>query len=118
MMVRVVLYDGECGLCGRFLRVIRFLDKKNLLTYLPLQHESAEKIREATNGENLSTVVYVKDEKNIFIKSDAIISILVDLQGIFRGFLILKLIPKSLRDFVYLFVARNRHHICSVKGGP
>lgn len=54
------------------------------------------------------TVVYKKADR-WFIKSEAILEILYDLGGIWRLSRIFKVVPKSLLDRLYDFIARNRY---------
>jgi predicted DCC family thiol-disulfide oxidoreductase YuxK len=62
------------------------------------------------NGQDIKpdTVVYQKSDK-WFVKSAAILEILNDLGGIWRFSMIFKVLPKSLLDQLYDFIARNRY---------
>ena len=37
----VVLYDSDCNICGRFRRVIEFLDPQRMLAFVPLSRSSS-----------------------------------------------------------------------------
>lgn len=56
----------------------------------------------------MNTVFYQKGDK-WFVKSMAVLEILNDLDGVWKLFRIFKLLPVSLLERIYDFIARNRY---------
>src|SRR5450759_3395599 len=106
----VILYDGVCGLCDRFVRFIITRDSSAKLKLAPLQSESAIALLQKFHlpVTALSTVVLIEGEKS-YIKSAAVLRSLRYLDGAWKFFTILRIIPAPISDFMYDFVARNRY---------
>ena len=102
-----VLFDGVCGLCNFFIDFLLKHDREDVLLFAPLQGETAKQFISTIDPSNLETVVFASEGKT-YTKSDAVLEILQSIGGIWRLAIIFKLIPKSLRDFVYSYVAKNR----------
>jgi len=103
----IVLFDGVCGLCNTFIDFLLKEDREDVLHYAPLQGETAKQFVENIDPSNLQTVVFCSEGKT-YIKSDAVIEIFQSMGGIWRLAIIFKVIPKSLRDTAYAYVAKNR----------
>lgn len=111
---QLVLYDGECGLCDRSVQVLLDRDRAGVLTYAPLQGETARALlaRHRLPTE-LQTVVFVRDEgtgeERAFTRSAAAIEILRALGGAWRLAAAFRLVPRPLRDVLYHWVANHRY---------
>jgi len=104
----IVFFDGVCGLCNRLVDFLMRKDRKNMLLYAPLQGATATKYISNVNPGDLSTVVYLKDDKLLF-KSDAILQILVDIGGFWKMFGAFKIVHRPLRNWVYDLIAKRRY---------
>jgi len=108
----IVVFDGVCALCSRS---IQFL----------LRHDRAGRFRLATAQSLLGTALYTHyglrtpdydsfvliADGTLWLKSDAVIRVLVEL-GFPRSTLwALKLVPRAFRDALYDLVARNRFRL-------
>lgn len=115
---KIVLFDGVCNFCNFWVRLLLKLDKNEKFLFSPLQSEVAKKLLETSgrtvSTENLETVIYARGEK-IFEKSSAAIEIARDLGGIYKAFLVLKIIPREIRDFLYALIANNRYKLFGVR---
>ena len=49
----------------------------------------------------------------IFLYSDAVIKVSTLMRGIYMGLVLLKIIPKPIRDFFYKLIAKRRKNILS-----
>jgi predicted DCC family thiol-disulfide oxidoreductase YuxK len=114
----IILYDGVCGLCNRFVQFILRRDRSGVFRFASLQSRIATPIlsRHGTNPSNLDTVYVVVNhelpEEYLFSRSDAVLFVLKQLQGQWRlAAFLLQLLPKFLRDAAYNVVARNRYRI-------
>jgi|GEM_PF-99480 len=95
-----VAFDADCLMCNRFLAVLAAEDRAELLSFEPLPPEG-----------NLSTMI-VRREDQLFRQSDAVLVLLESLGGHWRAIGILgRLVPRSLRNTVYDFIAARRRRI-------
>ncbi|MBL4652362.1 MAG: DUF393 domain-containing protein [Flavobacteriales bacterium] len=106
----IVLFDGECNLCNNFVDYIIRYDKNGEFKFDSLQStKSKELLTESPFMEqSLSTVVYVKNEK-FYNKSTAVLLILHRLHFPLSLAVILLIVPKFIRDWVYSVIAKNRY---------
>jgi predicted DCC family thiol-disulfide oxidoreductase YuxK len=105
-----ILFDGDCNLCNRTVKFISKRNKNNRFTILSLQSEKGKDLQAQWKiNSNIDSVILVK-ENSVYYESDAIISILKDLNGPYR-FIghAAALLPKKLRDILYRIIARNRY---------
>jgi predicted DCC family thiol-disulfide oxidoreductase YuxK len=114
----IVLYDGVCGLCNRFVQFVLKRDKKAIFRFASLQSALAREIlnRHGANPEDLNTVYVAVNAGEVAeflqLRSGAIIFVLAELGGVWGsvGFL-LRLIPPTVRDWFYRLVARHRYQL-------
>lgn len=106
----IILYDGVCGLCDRFVQFIITRDPTAKIKLAALQSESAIALLQKFHlpATVLSTVVLIEEEKS-YIKSAAVLRSLSYVDGAWKFFTILRIIPTPISDFLYDFVARNRY---------
>jgi predicted DCC family thiol-disulfide oxidoreductase YuxK len=114
----IILYDGVCGLCNRFVQFILRRDRSGVFRFTSLQSTLAAPIlaRYGANPSNLDTVYVVINhelpEEYLLSRSDAVLFVLKQLQGQWRlSAFLLQLLPKFLRDAAYNVIARNRYRI-------
>lgn len=106
----IVLFDGVCNLCEGSVKFLIRKDKKDVLRFASLQSETGQKILKKFNlpTQKYDSFVLVVGEK-IYLRSSAALKVCGYLGGIWRLWEIFWLIPKTLRDAVYNFIARNRY---------
>lgn len=106
----IVFYDGFCNLCLSVVSLVKRLDKKKIFSFLPLQSSDAIEILDnfvSKNNRYDSVVLYNKNQ--IYLQSDAVIEISKLLGFPFNLTSILKIIPLSIRDIIYKFIAARRY---------
>lgn len=106
-MMRVVLFDGVCGLCNKSINILIKLDKNNILKYTSLQGEFVKTL-EIEPG--IDSIIFYEDSR-LYYRSTAILKILRSLGGLWVFTNIFYLIPVKLRDFIYDIIAKYRYHI-------
>jgi predicted DCC family thiol-disulfide oxidoreductase YuxK len=114
----LVLFDGVCGLCQRFIQFVLRHDSGAKFCFCAIQDPFAAPIlaRHGLDPATLSTICLVTGtetpQERLFLRSDAVAEVLLILGGGWRlpGRL-LGLVPRSLRDFGYNLVARTRYRI-------
>ena len=108
-MDKIIFFDGVCNLCNWSVRFVLNRDKKRIFYFSTLQSNYARQHLMHINGQYIKydTVIYQEDGV-LFFKSDAVLKILKGLGGIWSWFLLLKIIPRPLRDKLYDFIANHR----------
>lgn len=107
----VILYDGVCVFCSRWVRFVVARDKQVLFRFTPIQSDYGSRLAAAFNIdlENPDTNAVVHGGK-VFFKSDAALTVLSHLPG-WGWTRRLRLVPKPFLNAVYNLVARNRYRI-------
>ena len=107
----VILYDGVCVFCSRWVRFVASRDKDRRFRFTAIQSDYGRRLAQAfridpgdpdTNAVIHGGVAY--------FKSDGALTVLSHLPR-WRWTRALLAIPKPLRDAVYNLVARNRYRI-------
>ena len=106
-----ILFDSKCNLCSKTVKRVMKLDKNKLFTFISNKSEYGKNIISKNNLNSITTetIVLFTNENKFLIKSDAAISIAVNLNPLFLIFNILFIVPKKIRDRVYDYVAKNRY---------
>jgi predicted DCC family thiol-disulfide oxidoreductase YuxK len=113
----LVLYDGVCGLCNRLVSFLLRHDRRDQFRFAPLQSELAQMLlrRYGLDPNDFDTVVVLADfgqpGERALTRSQAALWAVSRLDGIWGLFVIAKLIPLSLREGLYRFIARRRYRI-------
>ena len=111
----IVFYDGYCVLCSKSIDFILARDTLAKFRFASLQSDFAhnvlsEKGYPIANIQSLSNIVYLQ-HNDIKIKSDAVLSILWDLGGIYQVSCLVYFLPRVVRDFGYDHLAKLRYRI-------
>jgi len=112
----ILLYDGICGLCNRFVRFVLRRDRKDRFRFAALQSSFARTVleRHGLNPEAVDTVYLVFDcglsSERLLSRNEAATAVLRELGSFWRlGAGLLDFFPKRFRDWRYALVARNRY---------
>jgi predicted DCC family thiol-disulfide oxidoreductase YuxK len=107
----VILYDGVCVFCSRWVRFVATRDVERRFRFTAIQSGYGTRLAQAfgIDPEDPDTNAVVHGGVAYF-KSDAALTVLSNLPGWtwVRG---LRAVPKPLRDAVYSLLARNRYWI-------
>lgn len=116
MVMTVVFYDGVCGLCNHFVRFLIRRDRRQRFAFAPLQGTTAHTalVPRGIDPSNLDSIHVIADRhtpsERLLTRSRAIVHALLQLGGVWwlaaRG---ASLVPASLADRVYDFIARRRY---------
>ena len=116
----ILLYDGVCGLCNRFVQFILRRDRDGIFRFALLQSALAARIlaRHNISPAELDTVYVVVNPDSqeppefLLSRSDAALFVLKQLGGLSRFVAsLVQLLPKFVRDPAYNTVARHRYRI-------
>ena len=111
----IVFYDGYCVLCSKSIDFILSRARLAKFRFASLQSEFSQEILSkkgypTASIQNHSNIVYL--QHNVLkIKSDAVLSILWDLSGIYKVTCLVYLLPRFLRDFAYDRLAKVRYKV-------
>jgi predicted DCC family thiol-disulfide oxidoreductase YuxK len=107
----VILYDGVCVFCSRWIRFIAARDTDSRFRFTAIQSGYGTRLARAfgIDPDNPDTNAVIHGGEAYF-KSDAALTVLSNLPG-WGWVRALRAVPKPLRDAVYNLVARNRYRI-------
>ncbi len=113
-----LFYDGGCGLCHRFVRFVLAEDRPTAFWFSPLQGRAiAELVDEPTRRTLPDSVVVRLADGTLQTKSSAAIAILDRLGGTWRvAAMLMRWIPRPLRDLGYDLVAKLRKSLFATPG--
>lgn len=107
---KIVLFDGICNLCNSSVQLIIENDSKNLFQFASLQSDFGQKFLQENNlpDDAFKSIVLIDGEK-FYTKSEAVLRIGKELDGLYKVLRIFLWTPKFIRDFVYDYIAKNRY---------
>ena len=110
-----VLYDGTCGLCDRTVQWLLARDRAGALRFATLDGTTGSAVRARHPGLPPAdeTIVLVEAPERagerVLVRSDAVLAAVARLGGGWRLVeVLLRLVPRPLRDAAYRFIARRR----------
>ena len=101
-----IFFDGVCTLCNTSVDFVIREDKISQFKFASLQGKLAQ--RRGIGSDEPESIVFAHGSR-FLTKSDAALSIASGLGGSWRVLSYSRLLPKSLRDGVYDWVAKNRY---------
>lgn len=112
----LILFDGVCNLCCGWVMFLIKLDKKATLKFASLQSEAGKNVTKelGLSSDIMETVIFIKD-KHYFVYSDAVLEILNELGGIWKVTKVFKLIPKLIRNYLYIQIAKRRYRFFGLR---
>lgn len=115
--VPTIIFDGTCGMCARSVRFIEARQGRNPLRLLAAQTAEAAALLQAHGFPpgGAGSIVLVEGDR-AWTKSAALLRIAGRLRVPWRWLVVLRIIPRPLRDALYGIVARNRHRWSSKSG--
>ena len=108
MSQQVLFFDGVCLLCNGFVDFLLKRDVERHFQFAPLQGERAKGLLPAELNTDLTTVV-LWSQGEIFLRSDAVLMVLVQLGGVWSLARLGWLVPRGWRDLAYRIIAAHRY---------
>ena len=107
---KIILFDGVCNLCNSLVNKIIRLDKHDKFLFASLQGKKGKEIIKEFNlqEKNIDSIVLYSN-KEIKIKSRAVINIIYNINPLFRFIIIFRIIPSFILDLIYDFVSKRRY---------
>ena len=105
----VLLFDGVCNLCNASVQWVLLRDQRGIFRFAALQSETGQALlqQHGLETEHFDTVVLV-NKSGVLLRSDVPLEIVRQLGGLWQLLYVFKLVPRSLRDAIYGWIARNR----------
>lgn len=109
----LIVFDDTCILCNKFTKYVLDRDSRNRY-YFASSVSRIYKTLGLPSSLSEGTIILVKDFKTkpkILLQSSAVLEILSSLTIYLKPLIILLLIPRPIRDYIYKRVSINRHRI-------
>jgi len=109
---RLLVFDGVCNICSGWARFILRHDRDARIHKTTIQSDTGTAILNqlGLDTEALETLVFLQDGVAYF-QTDAIFEVFRQLPPIWRWVLIFRIVPRPVRNWFYLRLARNRYRI-------
>jgi len=108
----ILIFDGVCGLCNRFVRFVMRRDRLGTFLFVSNHAPFGLQLLEQFNAQSLADQsILLVWRGQIFQKSDAVLCVINRFGGLWPLLTVLRFVPRSLRDFLYDLVARNRYRL-------
>ena len=106
----VLLFDSGCKLCNSSIKFVTKGDKKQQIKQIPLSSsEGLAIVAKYPSLQNINSIIFIANNQ-LFIESDAIIEIAKQLSFPYKFLAAGRLVPKTWRDNIYRWIAKNRYH--------
>jgi predicted DCC family thiol-disulfide oxidoreductase YuxK len=112
----IILFDGVCNLCNGAVQFVLKRDKEAVFKFASLQSDAGKKLLEAHGlpEDHLKSFVYICNGE-AYTRSDAALKVAARLSYPTKLLSWFIIVPRSIRDFVYDLIARNRYRIFGKK---
>ena len=108
-MKRIILFDGDCNFCDASVQFIIKRDPYEYFQFASLQSDVGQQISNDFGiPKDIDSLVLI-EKGRAYTKSGAALRIAKKLDGLWHLAFLLIIIPSTIRDRVYDFVARNRY---------
>ena len=106
----ILLFDGHCNLCNTWVQFIVKRDSAGTIHFASLQSPAGRRLLEEHKiDENYIESLVFFEEERFSVSSTAVLRTLSYLDDWQKHLIFLTVVPRSLRDLVYRFIARNRY---------
>ena len=108
---KIILFDGLCNLCDSAVQFIIKHDKKDVFRFVSLQSDIGKEISNylGMNSEELNSIIVYQPGYAYYYKSEAVFEIAKELGGIYSLITIFSILPSSITDSIYDYIAENRY---------
>ena len=108
---RIILFDGLCNLCEASVQFVIKHDNSDQFRFVALQSDLGQKIitHIGINSKNIDSVLLYEPGVAYYYKSNAALQVAKNLGGLFHLGTVFRIIPTTLRNALYDYVAKNRY---------
>ena len=107
----IVLFDGVCNFCNDSVQRIIKNDSKDRFRFASLQSDIGQKLtaERRIDTSQVDSIILIDPGNSYYIKSTAALKIAGKMDGFYPILQIFLILPESLRDIIYDYVAKNRY---------
>ncbi len=106
----VIVFDGVCALCSRWVRFLLRFDRQGRYRFAAMQRAQGSALLRAHGLDPNDPLSFLLvDAQGAWTDTDAILRVLTGLGGPWRVAGVLRLLPSAWRDVAYRALARNRY---------
>ena len=108
---KIILFDGICNLCNLSVQFIIRNDKKDVFRFVSLQTTFGQEILNhiGVDIKKIDSIVLYEPGIAYYIKSDAAFKIAYELKGLYKFLGFFSVLPKSITNLFYDYIAKNRY---------
>jgi|SRR5699024_136878 len=108
-MNKIILFDGDCNFCNNSVNFIIKQDKKGKFQFASQQSSLGKELKRKFAIAKEEDSLLLIDQDQAYLKSTAALKIAKDLDGFWRAFYFLIIVPAPIRNFAYSIFAKNRY---------
>lgn len=106
------MFDGVCALCSGWVRFLLRHDRRAAFRFAAMQGALGHELLVAHGIDPMDPVSFLLVEgAAAWHDSDGVIEVLRRLGGVWRGAVLLRVLPRRLRDAGYRLLARHRYRV-------
>lgn len=106
--LRIVLFDGECHFCDASVQFIIKRDPTAQFAFASLQSDKGKELLSRYNVPDIDSFVLIEEGRS-FVKSTAALRIAKRLNGLWPITYCFIIVPATVRNIFYEFIAKNRY---------
>ncbi|MES2854101.1 MAG: DCC1-like thiol-disulfide oxidoreductase family protein [Bacteroidota bacterium] len=108
---KIILFDGVCNLCDSAVQRIIKHDAKDVFRFVALQSDLGQKIIKhlGIDTQKTDSIILYQPGFAYYYKSEAVLEIAKDLSGLFYFGTLFSILPTSLNNHIYDYIAKNRY---------
>ena len=106
----IILFDGVCNFCNAGVNFVIRQDKKNIFRFAALQSGIGQRLAEQYDlpKKDFDSFILIENGK-VYNRSWAGLKVFNKLPWYWKWTQLFSIVPKTVRDAVYDFIARNRY---------
>jgi predicted DCC family thiol-disulfide oxidoreductase YuxK len=107
---RAIVFDGFCNVCSGWAGFMMRHPARPPFALIPMQSDEGRALLEQHGIDpEVPTTFLVLDQERAFTESTAAIHLVSQMSGLWKGVVVLRILPRSWRDAAYRLLARNRY---------
>ena len=108
---KIILFDGVCNLCDSSIQFIIKHDKNDVFRFVALQSDLGQEIIKyiGVDISKTDSIILYEPGKAYYYKAEAALKIAKELGEIYAAISWFSILPKTLTNSVYDYIAKNRY---------
>jgi predicted DCC family thiol-disulfide oxidoreductase YuxK len=106
----IILFDGVCNFCNAGVNFVIRQDKKNIFRFAALQSGTGRRLAEQYDlpKKDFDSFILIENDK-VYNRSSAGLKVFNRLPWYWKWTQLFSIVPKTVRDAMYDFIARKRY---------